>query len=107
MSTTLEGIVRPFSAPEVFTARRTVQVEAKPPVQAAILTWGKPIDAKFLRPDTVFELKDVTEKSRVTRVERVENPNDPTQFVDVERIISMVMTNDKTGEEQNWKFNND
>ncbi len=49
-------------------------------------------------PETDFgddETRVLTEMARVTSVVRVENPEDPTQWVDVERIDVMMMQDSK------------
>jgi len=45
------------------------------------------------------------EKSRTTSVKRVFNPDDNSQFVDVQRIESLVMT-DENKQDHNFTFNN-
>jgi len=106
MSVRFESIVRPFQEGEVFDARRA------PPEQPAldapetvVFEWGKGIDAHFLRPDPIFEYKtDWTEKARETETVRVTNPDDDSQFVDVERIKRLVMENSKSGQTLEWKL---
>jgi hypothetical protein len=44
-----------------------------------------------------------TESHRVTEVVRVFNPDDPTQFVDVERTNQLIMGNKAT--KQTWTYN--
>jgi hypothetical protein len=45
---------------------------------------------------TYKQFSQVTEKVKVT------NPNDPSQFVEIERIKSLVMKDIKTGEAWTW-----
>lgn len=42
------------------------------------------------------------EVTRTLKIVRVENPNDSTQFVDVEQINSLTMRDRKTGEVWKW-----
>lgn len=43
-----------------------------------------------------------TKVSQQTKVVRVTNPNDPTQFVDVQQIVALTMTDTHTGEKWIW-----
>lgn len=50
-------------------------------------------------PQTTF-----TEISRATKTVRITNPNDPTQFIDVERISSLTLKDSQTGETWGWNL---
>lgn len=107
MTARLEQIIRPFQEGDVFTARSLPPGKPAEGVpEPAAFSWGKGIDPNFLRPDLIMEFKSKwEEKSRATETVRVENPDDPAQFVDVERIKRLVMRNSDTGEEFEWKMN--
>ncbi len=106
----LERIVRPFQLNEVFTARHTAPVDQMPvaPQEDVTKSWGGTISGTY----TQFALSGIiggtviyTEKDRVTQTVRVENPDDSSQFVDVERIVSMRLANDQ-GNEIHFNLNN-
>lgn len=105
----LETVVRPFQAAEVFTAR----VAAPPPPPAALpgaveLIWGDQISLMAKQngiPDLNTGGKHWSEADRTTRVVRVSNPNDATQFVDVEKILNMRFK-DEVGNEHFLQLNN-
>lgn len=104
----LEKIVRPFQTPEVFDARTLTpqQLQDENP-DDAVATWGAPSSGDY----TQFQISGLvggtttyTEKSRVTENVRVENPDDPSQFVEVERIKELRMANEQ-GNELLFKLN--
>jgi hypothetical protein len=45
-----------------------------------------------------------SETGRVTQIQRVFNPNDSSQWVDVERINQLTMTQDATGDVLKWNY---
>jgi hypothetical protein len=47
---------------------------------------------------------DWSETGRVTQVQRVYNPDDKSQWVDVERINQLTMTQDATGDVLQWNY---
>jgi hypothetical protein len=47
---------------------------------------------------------DWTETGRVTQTERVFNPDDKSQWVDVERINQLTMTQEATGDVLQWNY---
>lgn len=101
----MERVVRPFQNGDVFTARVLPPVqpvnEVLPPVHTSII--GAPDTTYDEEPAPVtlgFQVEWQEDHSRrVTDQVRVENPDDPSQFVEVERIKSTVFKNSKTGEE--------
>jgi hypothetical protein len=104
----LETIVRPFQAGDVFTARvlPPVQPPAAPPAPITA-TWGKGISLL----STAIGMSDWkigvvhTEIARKTHTVRVENPNDASQYLDVQRIDQMRLQ-DENGVQSTWNFNN-
>lgn len=95
-----EEIVRPFVSVESFSKRRVVvEVREEP---EAFLAWGQPSQFSFEDnfrdlantgrrfkvddPDDEDNVEKFTETGRDVTEVRVENPDDPDQFVIVERI---------------------
>lgn len=105
MTVKLEGIVRPFQEGDVFNAR--VLAPAQPPIGAAevvVLSVTGSAEAKWIaEPDpTSFGITVSWEEDKSRRVSekvRVENPDDSTQYVEIERIKQMVFKNRGTGQE--------
>lgn len=97
-----EKIVRPFDSDLVFTARRALP--EPPPVEESseeipqLVIEGK-AEALWVEepgPGTMgFEVDQWTEDTskRVTVEERVSNPEDSSQYVDIEKIKSMELVN--------------
>lgn len=110
--TSIEQIVRPFQRTDVFNARvapvttQPIKPEPEPPVQIEIVGShnGQFVEEPppFVNNFTVDWEED--KSRRVTSTERVENPDDPSQFVDVERVDQVVFKNDKTREELKLKM---
>lgn len=106
----LERIIRPFEASEVFTAR--VLAPATQPASApepdVELLWGDGNSgdySQFQLSGLVGGVVTFEEKSRVTRTVRVTNPDDDSQFVDVERIEKLVLASNR-GDEIHFNLNN-
>jgi hypothetical protein len=96
----LESLIRPYQAPSTIGTRRIVTVRTKVPEETAGGTWGvagnlpvavevPPGEDPALLSFTTKKKKDHEEISRVTEKVRVENPDDPSQYVVVERIKSV------------------
>lgn len=97
---TIEQIVRPFQSPTPLNTRRVIPSSTKEAPQTATIIWGKPgtmpvavesaADQPVPMPGVNVKTKKVTdrnvEKSRETETIRIENPNDPSQYVIVERV---------------------
>jgi hypothetical protein len=104
----LETIVRPFQAGDVFTARvlPPVHLPAAPPAPVTA-TWGQGISLL----STAIGINDLkigvvhTEIARKTHTVRVENPDDPNQYVDVQRIDQLRLQ-DENGVESTWNLHN-
>lgn len=105
---TVERIVRPFQNTDVFRARVLPPViDPDPndnPQDNVVITITSKADTEYFEepPPTAlgFNADWVEDRSRrVIDTVRVENPDDPEQFVEVERIKTMVIKNTTTGDE--------
>lgn len=88
----LEGIVRPFQQPDRLTRRRIVATNTKLDVNPVSLTWGEAGTLPEPQVGVGFSLKK--EKQHVAievnyKPVRVENPDDPSQYVMVNRPTSI------------------
>jgi hypothetical protein len=89
MPDTMEGIVRPFQTEDFFTRGKipvpSVNKEANP----VVVSWGAKVSLPGAESDLIGVQIDKEEKyferSRKTEKIRIENPNDPSQYVIVER----------------------
>ncbi len=110
----LERVVRPFQTGDVFTARGVM-----PAVPASgnalsndecVLTWTgeNPGDYDDIPDATMFDNFKVEweedASKRVTEVVRIEQEDNPENWVEVERVQSAVMTDRQTGRTINFKF---
>jgi hypothetical protein len=94
----LEQVVRPFQAGDVFTAKSLPAVQPVTTIKPDIVViWGKPINLqmKAIGITNLFGGQRLSEVSRTTRTRRVTNPQDETQFVDVEEITTLRMQDSK------------
>lgn len=100
-----ERIVRPFQNGDVFNARvlppAQITVDVNPPVH---VEWGGTQDTDYVEepsPTSMgFQSEWNEDKSqRVSDTVRVENPDDATQAVNVERIKKMVLVNNRNGDQ--------
>jgi len=93
----LEALIRPFEERQVTGTRRLVGKAKRQPVETAQLIWGSagtlPTAVVETEPDGTttpakVKARDVqnVETTRTVEEVRVENPDDATQFVTVERI---------------------
>lgn len=107
MTTKLEGVVRPFANGDVFTAQLLPPVQpsftAKPPIT---VLYGNAItlQLKAIGITNLYGGAKLAEVSRTTKTVRVTNPDDPSQFVDVEKILSMKLK-DELDKEHFFNFN--
>lgn len=95
----LESLIRPFEIRPVTGTRRLVGKSKKQAAQTAQLTWGTagtlPTAVVDTAPDDTTNPKTKrqdqqnTETKRSVQKYRVENPDDPTQFVEVERVVDV------------------
>jgi hypothetical protein len=110
----LERVVRPFQNGDVFTARILL-----PNIPAAgfqfsqdvpILEWSGANPAKYTEVPSDLQLIGFTvdwsedKTKRVTESVRVENPDDSSQYVMIDRIKSTVLYNSQTGQSFNMQF---
>src|SRR5678816_1485816 len=109
MTNKMEGLVRPFAAGDVFTAKALPAVqpnyEAKPDI---VVTIGKPIPLlmKAIGITNLFGGVRLQELDRRTSTKRVFNDQDEEQWVDVSRIDYLKLRDNATEQEHEWNFNN-
>lgn len=103
---TIERFVRPFQIDSPFQARVLPPVDGAEVVLAenVIVTITSKSDTNYVEGPPPWALGYQAEwvedpTRRVTDRVRVENPEDSSQFVEVERIKQMVVKNTGTGEE--------
>lgn len=93
----LETLVRPFTTPNPLGTRRITTVRTKVPTETSGGTWGVagnlPVAVEVPPGEDPLSIGIATQKktnhieiSRETEKVRVENPEDPNQYVIVERI---------------------
>jgi len=93
-----EALSRPFAERQVTGTRRLVGKAKRQPVETAKLIWGSvgtlPTAVVETEPDGTttpgkVKARDVqhVETKRTVEAERVENPDDPAQFVRVEPLV--------------------
>jgi hypothetical protein len=103
----IEGVIRPFQLEDVFTARSLPPAPVVVQSDSPVFTWGKPnpTDLEKYAPFIMTFEAEFSEESRTTEVVRIENPDAPEQFVDVERITNLVLANEE-GQKIKWNLNN-
>jgi len=96
----VERIIRPFESDAVFTARRLPPLPSAVPdePETAVLEWAGKADANYQEDPPPYTLNvqvEWAEDASARKIEkvRIENPDDPTQFVEVERIRNMELVN--------------
>jgi hypothetical protein len=112
--TSFEMVIRPFQLGPVFTSRTIIPaipatgVEVSP--DAPRLEWAgeNPGDYDDIPSDMIFnnfkvEMKEDKDR-RVTETVRIEQEDNPANFIDVERVKSTVMKDSQTGKEFMMKF---
>ena len=94
----LEQIIRPFQTPDVISKRKIVSKSTKLPTDEVVIEWGRSGDAPTpteIEKDEEegvinFKVNDCddkyNEKNRKFSTVRIENPDDPSQYVMVQRI---------------------
>jgi hypothetical protein len=92
-----EQIVRPFQLPNVTYPTRIFDPTKPALVEDVVKTFGEAGKAKnyqcsFNENITTYKDEKVKEKSRTTSKKRIENPDDSSQFVDVELINKLTTT---------------
>lgn len=88
MTVNLAKIIRPFESEEAFQVAQGLGQIVTP--QTAILEWGGAGSTDFETDTAIISFvtsnSNYKEQFRVTEPHRVENPNDSSQFVIVDRI---------------------
>ena len=105
----LEQIVRPFQRTGVSYPTRIFDPTRKPS-EDAVLTLGKEGSTKtfnesFSERVTTYKDQEIKEKSRETEVKRIKNPDDESQFVDVENIKKLVTEQGEGAKYQRSTYN--
>jgi hypothetical protein len=110
--TGLELLVRPFETKDVTPPKRIIGAEKTvDPVDVSIGASGG--TAFVFRAFSVIEFKTedsftYKEIERKTHTKRIENPDDPTQFVEVERIDQISLRHKlKPDDRRIYEINND
>jgi hypothetical protein len=89
----LEQVVRPFAPPAILSTKRIVPAPTKEASEATI-TWGSA--GSIPQPEKIPDTgSDYILKERTFEIVRVHNKDDPTQFVDVARPITITFTETK------------
>ena len=106
---TLEQIVRPFQRTSVSYPIRIFNPTQKP-VEDTVLMLGKEGSTKtfnesFSEKVTTYKDQEIKEKSRETEKKRIKNPDDETQFVDVENIKKLVTEQGEGSKYQKSTYN--
>lgn len=110
---TFDKIVRPFQLPTVTYPTRIFDPTRAPPAAVVEVLYGEDSNAKsfqcsFSESITTYKDEKVKEKSRETSKKRIENPDDSSQFVDVE-LINKLTTTKGTGskwQKSDYEFKN-
>jgi hypothetical protein len=108
-----DHIVRPFQLPTVTYPTRIFDPTKPAVVDDIVKTFGEVGQAKEYQcsldqNQTTYKDEKIKEKSRETSNKRVENPDDSTQFVDVE-VINKLSTEKGTGakwQKTDYEFKN-
>jgi hypothetical protein len=109
----LEQIVRPFQLPAVSYPVRIFDDNPKV-VEDPVLEFGKDGSTKvfnesFSQSISTYKDAEIKEQSREVTKKRIENPDDPSQYVDVE-LIKKLTTEQGKGKDykkSTYQFNND
>lgn len=114
---TLEQIVRPFQNTDVLSKRRIISNSTKEDTDEVIIEWGRSGDAPAASEierdaeDGNFTFEVVhcddkyDEKNRKFNTVRIENPDDPSQYVMVQRI-NQISFNKKSEANNMTMYNN-
>lgn len=113
MTNTLEYVVRPFQTKQVTYPARVVDSTVATPATDVLVLIGQEGSTKTFNEsfsESVTTYGDVTskEKSRVTEKKHITNPDDESQFVDVELIKKLTVEQGEGRKYQkiNFEFNN-
>lgn len=108
MTGRIETIVRPFAPGDIFDANTLPAVEpgvANLPIITVLFGNPIPLQAAPIGIKNLFGGAKLSEVSRITSTKRVFNPDDHTQFVDVQRIDHLTMQ-DEQQQTHTFDFNN-
>jgi len=107
---TLEKVVRPYLPPSVFTGVAVPPASPKQPTEAKLSLTG-PTGTDFVETDvsvTVTDWKVEKNKEdgtkRQTTTKRIENPDDSSQYVMVERMQKATFEDEDTKKKQEFEF---
>jgi len=108
--TSFERIVRPFIARDVTPPQRVLDSQTAADAENLVLQFGKVAAVKTLSGSFASSMSSYMEannreKRREVTVKRIENPSDPSQFVDVE-VIDKLKTRGVNGQENNYEYRN-
>ncbi len=107
--TSLERIVRPFQSKDVTPPRR-ILAPSEPPVDNVLIQCGqagstKTFNSSYSSTITAYVEAKHRELNRETSVKRITNPDDETQYVDVE-LIDKLKTSGVNGQETTFTYKN-
>jgi hypothetical protein len=101
-----EYLVRPYQSPR---SQGSVVIPSTPsaPTEKAVLTWGAsatlPVQAKGISFNTACCKEKSDEQSRETDIIRIENPNDSSQYMVVERAKKLLLNKEEKNQcGDNW-----
>lgn len=110
----LERVIRPFQSSDVFDARTFIADLPASNIQLSddecVLTWTGENDGKYDEVESDLQLKgfDVKWKEdkaeRVTEEVRIEQEDNPENYVIVERMTETTIRNQQTGQAFNIQF---
>lgn len=113
----LEQIVRPFQNPDVLSKRRIISNSTKEDAEEVVIEWGSPGDAPSASEiehdaetgDFAFEVvhcdDKYDEKNRKFKTIRIEQPDNPENYIMVDRIHQITF-NKKSEAENMTMYNN-
>ena len=110
--TSLELLIRPFQSKDVTPPKRIIAAEKT--VEPVNVSIGSPGGTAFefrffsvlnFKTEDSFTYKEI---DRETHITRIENPDDPSQFVEVERIDQISLRHKlKPDDRRIYEINND
>jgi hypothetical protein len=107
--TSLERIVRPFQSQDVTPPQRIVDTSESAPenvlIQCGQSGSTKTFNSSYSSTITSYVKANQRELSRETSVKRITNPDDESQYVDVE-LIDKLKTSGVNGQETTFTYNN-
>lgn len=107
MSTKLENIVRPFQSAPAYLSAVTANKVPEAVEEAVLLikeAANRSVDTVSGAVGLTVKQDDLKEQNRTVKKVRVENPDDPDQYVMVENTKTLAMQDKTTGKKHNWEF---